>query len=216
MVELSEFEEMYLKKIFEIYDSEPSTIVKTSQLAELMSVSNASTTEMIQRLSERDLLTYVPYKGCRLTPEGFNIAARIKRREGLLKILLIDVIGYKGDVEAVSCKMEHGITPGLEEALDRMLGYPDKTPDGNKIPSVKRAVEPISPGLLLPLYNLPFGTTATIEIIALNPTEIKTLDLTGLGIGSKIKINEDGIYSNGNRITISESIMKRILSRTEN
>ena len=36
MVELSEFEEMYLKKIFEIYDSEPSTIVKTSQLAELM------------------------------------------------------------------------------------------------------------------------------------------------------------------------------------
>ena len=61
MVELSEFEEMYLKKIFEIYDSEPSTIVKTSQLAELMSVSNASTTEMIQRLSERDLLTYVPY-----------------------------------------------------------------------------------------------------------------------------------------------------------
>ena len=85
-----------------------------------------------------------------------------------------------------------------------------------KIPSVKRAVETISAGLLLPLYNLPFGTTATIEIIALNPTEIKTLDLTGLGIGSKIKINEDGIYSNGNRITISESIMKRILSRTEN
>ena len=106
--------------------------------------------------------------------------------------------------------MEHAITPGLEEALDRMLGYPDKTPDGIKIPSVKRAVEPISSGLLLPLYNLPFGTTATIEIIALNPIEIKTLDLTGLGVGSKIKINEDGIYSNGNRITISDSIMKRI------
>ena len=112
--------------------------------------------------------------------------------------------------------MEHAITPGLEEALDRMLGYPDKTPDGKKIPSVKRAVETISAGLLLPLYNLPFGTTATIEIIALNPTEIKTLDLTGLGIGSKIKINEDGIFSNGNRISVSESIMKRILSRTEN
>ena len=54
--ELSEFEEMYLKRIFEIYDSEPSTIVKTSQLAEIMSVSNASSTEMIQRLSDRGLL----------------------------------------------------------------------------------------------------------------------------------------------------------------
>ena len=55
MSELSEFEEMYLKRIFEIYDSEPSTIVKTSQLADIMSVSNASSTEMIQRLSERGL-----------------------------------------------------------------------------------------------------------------------------------------------------------------
>ena len=66
MTELSEFEEMYLKRIFEIYDLEPSTIVKTSQLANIMSVSNASSTEMIQRLSDRGLLTYVPYKGCRL------------------------------------------------------------------------------------------------------------------------------------------------------
>ena len=91
MVDLSEFEEMYLKRIFEIYDSEPSTIVKTTQLAKVMQVSNASTTEMIQRLSDRELLTYIPYKGCRLTPEGFKIAARIKRREGLLQILLSEL-----------------------------------------------------------------------------------------------------------------------------
>ena len=62
MVDLSEFEEMYLKRIYEIYDLEPSTIVKTSQLAKIMEVTNASTTEMIQRLSDRDLLTYIPYK----------------------------------------------------------------------------------------------------------------------------------------------------------
>ena len=216
MDELSEFEEMYLKKIFEIYDKEPSTIVKTSQLAESMLVSNASTTEMIQRLSERDLLTYIPYKGCRLTPKGFNTAAGIKRREGLLKILLIDIIGFDGDVDAVSCKMEHGITPDLEEALDRMLGYPDKTPGGVRIATVKRSVKPVNNGLLLPLYNLPIGTTATIEIIALSTTEIKTLSLVGLGIGSKIKMNEDGIYCDGNKISISEYISKKILSRTEN
>ena len=97
MVDLSEFEEMYLKRIYEIYDLEPSTIVKTSQLAKIMEVTNASTTEMIQRLSDRDLLTYIPYKGCRLTPEGFKIAARIKRREGLLQILLSEVVGFEGD-----------------------------------------------------------------------------------------------------------------------
>ena len=54
MSELSEFEEMYLKRIFEAHFNQPDEIVKTSQLAELMSVSAASTTEMIQRISNRD------------------------------------------------------------------------------------------------------------------------------------------------------------------
>ena len=215
MRELSEFEEMYLKRIFEIYDSEPSTIVKTSQLAEMMSVSNASSTEMIQRLSERGLLTYIPYKGCRLTPEGFNKAARIKRREGLLQILLTDVIGFEGDVDSAACKMEHDMSLELEESLDRMLGYPDSTPKGTKIPSIKRTVKPVSEGLLLPISFLPIGSVATIEVFAVDSTEEKTLGLIGLNIGSKIKVNEDGIYCDGQYIAISDSLKKRILSRTE-
>ena len=54
MFELSEFEEMYLKRIFEAHSNQPDAIVKTTQLAELMDVSPASTTEMIQRLANRD------------------------------------------------------------------------------------------------------------------------------------------------------------------
>ena len=215
MSELSEFEEMYLKRIFEIYDTEPSTIVKTSQLADIMSVSIASSTEMIQRLSERGLLTYVPYKGCRLTPIGFNTAARIKRREGLLQILLTDVIGFDGDVDAAACKIEQKLSIDLEESVDRMLGYPKQTPAGNKIPSIKRSVKPISEGLLLPISFLPIGSSATIEVIALQPTDVKTLELSGLGLGSRIEVREEGVYSNGQLIVISETIMKRILSRTE-
>ena len=51
MSELSEFEEMYLKRIFESHLDEPGEIVRTTKLAELMDVSPASTTEMIQRLA---------------------------------------------------------------------------------------------------------------------------------------------------------------------
>jgi len=60
MTELSEFEEMYLKRLFEAHVDNPSAIVKTSQLAEMMDVSPASTTEMIQRLSGRNLVTQSP------------------------------------------------------------------------------------------------------------------------------------------------------------
>ena len=55
MTVLSEFEEMYLKRLFEVHNDQPDAIVKTSMLAELMGVSAASTTEMIQRLARRDL-----------------------------------------------------------------------------------------------------------------------------------------------------------------
>ena len=58
--ELSEFEEMYLKRMFEILSQQPDAIVKTSMLAESMGVSDASTTEMIQKLAGRDLVTYIP------------------------------------------------------------------------------------------------------------------------------------------------------------
>ena len=83
MSELSEFEEMYLKRIFEAHSEDPGQIVRTTKLAELMNVSPASTTEMIQRLAGNDYVTYIPYKGCRLTSEGFTHASRIKRREEL-------------------------------------------------------------------------------------------------------------------------------------
>ena len=119
---LSEFEEMYLKRIFEAHSLEPGEIVRTTRLADLMDVSPASTTEMIQRLALRDYLTYIPYKGCRLTSEGFKHASRIKRREELLKILLTDVIRFDGDVDAVACKIEHNIGENLEACIDRMLG----------------------------------------------------------------------------------------------
>ena len=215
MVDLSEFEEMYLKRIFEIYDSEPSTIVKTTQLAKVMQVSNASTTEMIQRLSDRELLTYIPYKGCRLTPEGFKIAARIKRREGLLQILLSEVVGFEGDVDEAACKMEHDMSPELEEAIDRMLGYPERAPDGTKVPVIERNLDLTPKKYLLPLSYLPVGSTSKIEIIALDNTDQKTLEGMGLGVGTIITKEKEGVRFQEKTLKLSESLMKKILTRME-
>ena len=64
-------------------------------------------TEMIQRLSSRDMVTHIPYRGFRLTPSGFQLRCKDKEEEILLEILLRDVIGFEGDVHEVACKMEH-------------------------------------------------------------------------------------------------------------
>ncbi len=215
MTELSEFEEMYLKRLFEAHVDNPSDIVKTTQLAEMMDVSPASTTEMIQRLANRDLVTHIPYKGCRLTPDGFQQAAMIKRREGLLKILLTEVIGFEGDVHEAACKIEHAIDEELEMALDKMLGYPEKTPSGERIPIIERQLEPMRTGLLLPLSALPIGSTATIEMMVMRPTDVRTLEVTGIGVGAKINSTDDGITCNGTIVKMTKALSLRILARTD-
>ncbi|MEE2625175.1 MAG: metal-dependent transcriptional regulator [Candidatus Thermoplasmatota archaeon] len=215
MSELSEFEEMYLKRLFEAHVDNPSAIVKTTQLAQMMDVSPASTTEMIQRLASRDLVTHIPYKGCRLTPDGFQQAAKIKRREGLIEILLTEVIGFEGDVIEAACKIEHAIDEGLEMALDKMLGYPERTPRGERIPIIERQMEPMKSGLLLPLSALPKGSTATIELMVMRPTDVRTLEMIGVGIGAKISSTDDGISCNGSVIEMSKAVSLRILARTD-
>ncbi|RUA33080.1 MAG: metal-dependent transcriptional regulator [Chloroflexi bacterium] len=215
MAELSEFEEMYLKRLFEAHVDKPDAIVKTTQLAEMMDVSPASTSEMIQRLAGRDLVTHIPYKGCRLTPEGFQRAARIKRREGLIEILLTEVIGFTGDVSEAACRLEHGIDDELEAALDRMLGYPESTPSGERIPLIERRVEPVRSGFLLPISALPSGSSATVELIVMDATDARTLEVAGLGLGTKVQSTEDGLFCGDYRLQMSKPLLLRILARTE-
>lgn len=212
MSDLSEFEEMYLKRIFELHSDKPDQIVKTTQLAESMDVTAASTTQMLTRLAKKELLTYIPYRGCRLTPEGFINAARIKRREALVEILLVDVIGFKGDINAMACKIEHAIDEELEVTLDNMLGYPERSLSGSKIPLIDRKME-ILQNNLLPLNCLPNNTEATIELIAMNDSEKKTLEGIGVMLGLKINKIDEQFLIDGKNINISNSLCQKILAR---
>jgi DtxR family Mn-dependent transcriptional regulator len=215
MSDLSEFEEMYLKRIFEAHSAEPGEIVRTTKLAELMEVSPASTTEMIQRLSVRDYVTYIPYKGCRLTSEGFKHASRIKRREELLKILLTDVIRFDGDIDSVACKIEHSIDENLEASIDRMLGYPERNKDGLMIPSVDRSMITSTTNILLPLSALPEETPSIIELINSSSVAIKTLENAGVKIGNSIIKKSNKFYCEGSEIAFSRELSFKIIVRVE-
>ena len=215
MNELSDFEEMYLKRMFEIHSEQPSAIVKTSMLADSMGVSDASTTEMIQRLAGRDLVTYIPYKGSRLTAEGFAIAGKIKRRQLLLELLLTDVIGFEGDVNSIACEMEHAVNDELEASIDKLLGYPEYNHLGEKVPQISRQFEPdiISP--LLPISNMPEGSSGVVELIALTGQDIKTLENQNISIGVNVAKTHSSINVSGSPYLFSEGLAKRILVRLE-
>jgi len=215
MDELSDFEEMYLKRMFEIHSEQPSAIVKTSMLAESMGVSDASTTEMIQRLAGRNLVTYIPYKGSRLTTEGFAIAGKIKRRQLLLELLLTDVIGFEGDVNSIACEMEHAVNDELEASIDRLLGYPEHNNFGEKVPQISRDFESNLTSPLLPISNMPEGTSGLVELIALSGHDIKTLENQQISIGVRITKTPTSTNVSGCPFLFSEDLEKRILVRLE-
>ena len=212
---IKEFEEMYLKTMFEIHSENPAAIVKTSMLAESMGVSAASTTEMIQRLSGRDLVTYIPYKGSRLTSEGFAIAGKIKRRQLLIELLLTDIIGFDGDVSSVACEMEHAVNDDLEASIDRLLGYPEHSHLGDRVPQISRQFNPDVKSPLLPISNMPEGSSGIVEFIALPGQDIKTLDNQQISIGANISKDKNSVNVSGTPVLLSESLAKRILVRLE-
>tara|TARA_B100000614_G_scaffold143898_1_gene127948 strand:+ start:2485 stop:3138 length:654 start_codon:yes stop_codon:yes gene_type:complete len=212
---IKEFEEMYLKTLYEFYVQDPQNPIRNSRIAKEMGVSQASSSEMIQRLAGKGILYHIPYRGATLTEEGLAAAARIKRRECLMEVFLIKMIDYQGDIQSAACRLEHALTDELEAAIDRLLGYPEKTPGGEQIPSISRVIEPHASSMLLPLHALPENSEGLVELLVVEGTEIRTLNNLGLTIGSKIESIGESTYAiNEKQLNIAPSLASQILIRT--
>ena len=211
---IKEFEEMYLKTLYEFYVEDPQQPIRNSRIAEALGVSQAASSEMVQRLAGKGILYHIPYRGSTLTEAGVEAAARIKRRECLMEVFLIRMIDYKGDVKAAACRLEHALTDDLESAIDRLLGYPESTPDGEIIPTVSRHIEPITNSMLLPLHALPIGMSGEIELLVLEGADTRTLEGLGIVVGSTLQSTGNDFSLNGQRIEITPALASRILVRT--
>ena len=211
---IKEFEEMYLKTLYEFYVEDPQQPIRNSRIAEALGVSQAASSEMVQRLAGKGILYHIPYRGSTLTEAGVEAAARIKRRECLMEVFLIRMIDYKGDVKAAACRLEHALTDDLESAIDRLLGYPESTPGGEKIPDVSRQIEPITNTMLIPLHALPVGLSGDVELLVLEGADIRTLAGLGIVAGSTMQSTDEGFTVNGHGIQITPALASRILIRT--
>ncbi|MDE0707781.1 MAG: metal-dependent transcriptional regulator [Candidatus Poseidoniales archaeon] len=211
---IKEFEEMYLKKLYEFYAEDPQKPIRNSRIAAEMGVSQASSSEMIQRLAGKGILYHIPYRGSTLTEQGLAAAASIKRRECLMEVFLIRMIDYKGDVKAAACRLEHALTDDLESAIDRLLGYPETTPDGEIIPAISRHIEPVTNSMLLPLHALPEGRSGEVELMILEGTDIRTVSCLGVTVGSVIQSTDVGFSINGKVMVIAPELASQILIRT--
>ena len=118
--------EDYLERILDLIDSKG--YARVVDIAKGLKVSQASVTNMVQRLDGEGLLKYEKYRGLVLTEAGESLARNITRRHQLLTdfltLLQLDENVIHHDVEG----MEHHISPPTLRAIEALTAQLKRRP----------------------------------------------------------------------------------------
>jgi Mn-dependent DtxR family transcriptional regulator len=110
--------EDYLERILELINSKG--YARMVDIASGLKISQASVTNMVQRLDADGLLKYEKYRGLTLTAAGKNLARKITQRHRILtdffRLLGLDEHVIYRDVEG----MEHHVSPPTLRALEAL------------------------------------------------------------------------------------------------
>ena len=118
--------EDYLERILELIDSKG--YARVVDIATSLKISQASVSNMVQRLDGDGLLKYEKYRGLVLTAAGETLARNITRRHQLLTdfltLLRLDKQVIHHDVEG----MEHHISPPTLRAIEQLTAQLKRRP----------------------------------------------------------------------------------------
>ena len=209
-----EFEDEYLEMMYQFYEKDPDSRVRTGDLAEALRVTPASTTEMVQRLAAKGYLEYIPYKGSTLTEKGLIYGKKMKRRHRLAEVLL-QHLPFDGNQHATACRLEHAIDDDLEVALTIYLNNPQSDPSGTTIPSMSEDIESrvnTSSEGFKNLNQLSQGESSTIKMIVAGKSDIDFFNNLNITVGTEIKSTEHGSYQVADMtVQLSKDIAARII-----
>lgn len=132
---LSKTEQDYLKAIYHYQYQNQQAVVSLKSLNEDLNVSAATVTEMVKRLSKKDLINYESYKGVSLTEKGYHEARFIIKAHRVWELFLLKYLGFQEDeVHSEAENLEHASSAKLIERLWAHLNYEDTCPHGTEIP----------------------------------------------------------------------------------
>lgn len=196
-------EENYLKAIFKIAERENKS-VSTNSIAEQMSTSAASVTDMLKRLSEKGFINYEKYKGVTLTPSGSKVATNLIRKHRLWEVFLVKKLRFSWDeVHDIAEHLEHIPSKELISRLDAFLDYPKFDPHGDSIPN--------SDGKFTirnqtPLSDLLPGQGGVLVGVKEHQTPfLQYLNRLKINLGTSFKLIEKTSYDKSQKVRIDDS-----------
>jgi DtxR family Mn-dependent transcriptional regulator len=150
----------YLGAIYDLAGSDRPVI--GARLARHMHLSAPSITEALRRMQKEGYIRLARKKEIRLTSKGLGIAETMARRHRLLERWLTDVLGLDwARAHDEAHRLEHALSPVVEERLAKLLGMPSTCPHGNPIPGMA-APAPRNP---IPLNQTGAGQALVVDRI---------------------------------------------------
>ncbi|MEM1569907.1 MAG: metal-dependent transcriptional regulator [Candidatus Bathyarchaeia archaeon] len=108
--------------------------VRISDISSALKVKAPTATEMVQRLADRGLVTYKPYKrNIQLTAEGEVEAVKVMKKHNILKGFL-QLLGVSEEIaEEDACKIEHHIHHETMNRLSKFIEFIQIHPESPKL-----------------------------------------------------------------------------------
>ena len=127
--------EDYLQEIYNLLEEGKPVI--GARLAERVRVSAPTASATLQRMQRDGLVVADDHKDIHLTDKGRQAAESIKRRHFLAERLLVDILGLDwAAAHEEAHRIEHAVSPRVEERISAVLGNPTTCPHGNPFPGV--------------------------------------------------------------------------------
>ncbi len=201
MQNLSQTEENYLKAIFKLSEGVTSP-ASTNAISGEMNTSAASVTDMVIRLSKKELVDYKKRKGVRLTNQGMKIATHLIRKHRLWEVFLVEKLDFSWDeVHDIAEQLEHIKSLDLVERLDNYLGNPQFDPHGDPIPDADGNFAYRKQFLLAELT--PGEKGAVVGVQDHTTTFLQYLDQLHLVLGVQIELLERFAYDESVKILLN-------------
>jgi DtxR family Mn-dependent transcriptional regulator len=200
---LTQAEENHLKAIFKIAEKEGRS-ANTNALAAAMNTAAASVTDMLKRLSDKQLIVYEKYRGVTLTDQGSRIATALIRKHRLWETFLVEQLGFAWDeVHDFAEQLEHIQGDALIVRLDAFLGHPRFDPHGDPIPDAEGHWAPRAQVRLATLQPGEQGPVTGVDDHS--SAFLQHLGQLNLALGTHVEVLERVAYDQSLRVRIART-----------
>ncbi len=201
-------EENYIKVIYHLSLVSPKG-VNTNAIAGMLETKASSVTDMLKKLSEKDLVSYQKYQGVSLTENGHLSAKMIVRKHRLWEVFLAEKLAFNWDeVHEIAEELEHIKSEALVNKLDAFLGFPAFDPHGDPIPNEKGVIQKVTK-LLLSEAELN-KEYYCIGVKDSSSEFLKYLDKQKIALGSTFKVIEKESFDD--TLTVEVNSQEKIIS----